>query len=260
MLEEVIEIAKKASQIIMEVYISDKFETEYKEDNSPLTVADRLASELICSKLKELAPEIPIICEETAQVEYEERINWNKFWLIDPLDGTKEFLKKNGEFTVNIALIEDQEPVLGVVAVPVMNLIYFAEKDKGAYRLEVGTGMKYLLKCQDFELDKPVNMIGSRSHMNKATEKFFKLFQINNMEMVGSALKFMYLCENKAQVYPRLHPCMEWDIAAADIILREAGGSIWILENDLDTEELMWYNKPSLVNPNFIAFARRFEE
>lgn len=256
MIYEVIEIAKAASAVILEVYNSDNFGTEYKEDQSPLTVADQRASDLICERLKALSPDIPIICEETAQVGYEERMHWDKFWLVDPLDGTKEFVKKNGEFTVNIALIQNKKPVLGVMAVPVMGLIYFAEKMGGAWRLEVGSGQRYKLQCKPFALDDPVNVIGSRSHGNEKTTQFFELFNVQECMTVGSALKFAYLCENKAQVYGRMHPCMEWDIAASDIILREAGGSIWILEDDFETEKEMWYNKPSLVNPSFVAFSK----
>lgn len=256
MIEEVIEIANAASKVILEVYNSDNFETEYKEDSSPLTVADQRASDLICDGLKRLTPNIPIICEETAQVDYEVRENWNQFWLVDPLDGTKEFVKKNGEFTVNIALIREKKPVLGVMAVPVMGLIYYAQKDQGAWRLEVGTGQRYKLECNPFKLDDPINVLGSRSHGNNKTDEFFELFDVVECMTVGSALKFAYMCENKAQIYGRMHPCMEWDIAASDIILREAGGSIWILEDDFETETEMWYNKPSLVNPSFAAFGR----
>jgi 3'(2'), 5'-bisphosphate nucleotidase len=256
MINDIIRIAEQASILIMEVYESDQFGTEYKEDSSPLTIADMRASNLICSELRKLTPHIPIICEEEgADVEYNIRKIWTKFWLVDPLDGTKEFVKKNGEFTVNIALIEDNKPILGVVAIPSQKLIYHAEKGKGAYCINCETGRKTKLQCEPLTLCEPIIMIASRSHMNDDTIKFFDLFKVKNTLMIGSALKFTYLCENRAQVYPRLSPCMEWDIAAADIVLSESGGSIWILNKSLETEELMWYNKPSLVNPNFVAFS-----
>ncbi len=251
-LNSIVEIAKGADEIILDIYEKykrDSINIKYKNDNSPLTEADTKASDFICSKLKNLDPTIPIICEETKQVPYEERKNWSRFWLVDPLDGTKEFIKKNGEFTVNICLIENNQPTLGVVSVPVQGKVYYSYRGSGAYMYDKGGNSRVKLECNLLNKDNPVNVVCSRSHGNKSTSNYLNNYKIGELIVSGSSLKFMLLCENKAQLYPRLHPTMEWDIAASDAILREAGGSIRLLDGNL-----MQYNKQDLRNPSFIAF------
>ncbi len=250
MMNKLIDIVKEANKIVLDVYNQDNFESSIKSDNSPLTEADIKASDYICAQLKNNFPEIPIICEETKQVEYEERKDWDKFWLVDPLDGTKEFIKRNGEFTVNIGLIDGGEPTIGVVGIPCRDQIYYGEKGKGSFSLDLKTGQTKDLHCQPFTPTDELTIIQSRSYCNQETEDYHQRYNIKDTISSGSSIKFLLLCENQAQIYPRFHPCMEWDTAASDAILREAGGSIRLT----DEKSFLQYNKHSLLNPSFIAF------
>ncbi len=253
MIEELVTIVKNAGDIIMDVYNdpNSDFGIEIKADNSPLTRADTLASDYICAKLKELDPNIPIICEETGDVPYEVRKDWYVFWLVDPLDGTKEFIKKNGDFTVNIGLIYGNQPIMGIVGVPCLNQVYYAEKECGAYIYDFNTGEKKELKCKEFRAEDPITIVCSRSHMNEETKKYYEQYNVDCSISVGSSLKLLYLASNRAQLYPRLHPTMEWDTAAADAILREAGGKTELLDGSV-----LKYNKESLLNPSFVCYAK----
>lgn len=253
---DIISIARKASHVILEVYALNNINLEYKQDKSPVTLADTRASLVIMTELMQLTPDIPIICEESDIPDYDIRKNWSEFWLVDPLDGTKEFIVKNGEFTVNIALIRNNRPILGVVAIPVMNLIYYSYKSGGAFRLE--SQISYKLTCDKLDLSSGLILVGSRSHMNERTLEFAKLYDIKQYNYIGSTIKFMYLAENKANIYPRLIPCMEWDTAAADIILEEAGGSIWELNQNFEKINKLKYNKKDLTTPDFVAFSCDF--
>jgi len=246
LLEYLIDICNNTNDIILEVYNSSDLGVQTKSDDSPLTIADKRASDYICDALDKWDPTIPIICEETKLQDYETRKNWNKFWLVDPLDGTKEFIKRNGEFTVNIALIDSGEPIVGIIAVPVTGELYYAQKGRGSFKIHESITTR--LSCHPFNAWDPVNVICSRSHLSEATKNFLDFYQVKDMVSCGSSLKFMLLCENKAHIYPRLHPCMEWDIAAADIILTEAGGKI----NQLFDDKIR-YNKPNLLVPLFLA-------
>lgn len=239
--------AQKASQEILDVYNSENFHTEVKSDNSPLTLADKKAHHAIVQILQ--SSNLPILSEEGKSISYDERKNWKHFWMVDPLDGTKEFIKRNGEFTVNIALIENQTPILGVVVVPVTGETFFAAKGLGAF-LKVNEEVTNLPKRSPVDLKQSgIRVVASRSHMNDETQKFID--ELINPEMVssGSSLKFMLLASGKADVYPRFAPTMEWDTAAAHAIVNEVG--LRVLQRDEDVE--LRYNKPDLLNPYFIC-------
>ncbi|RAW01311.1 3'(2'),5'-bisphosphate nucleotidase CysQ [Pseudochryseolinea flava] len=243
-----IEASKAASVEIMTVYESGDFQTETKGDQSPLTQADRRAHQAITSILEKA--QLPILSEEGKTIPYEERKNWPYFWMVDPLDGTKEFVKRNGEFTVNIALIQDQHPVLGVVAVPVSGDIFYAIANKDAY--VVRNAETHLLpKRRRVDFAQPaLRVVASRSHRDEQTEDFISKLVDPTLLSKGSSLKFMLLAEGSADVYPRFAPTMEWDTAAAHAIINAVGMRI----NQQGKSEQLSYNKPSLLNPFFLAF------
>lgn len=231
----------------MEVYENEDVEIELKGDDSPLTKADKAANEVICQGLKNLDPAIPIISEENVAVPYAERRKYETYWLVDPLDGTKEFIKKNGEFTTNIALINSEgKSVAGVVYAPVLKKIYYAAEGKGAYFFDCDNGQLSQLKA--VEQENPVRIVTSRSHLNEATQEKINAFPNAILKPVGSSLKLLIIAEGQADYYPRMGPTMEWDIAAAQIILEEAGGQV----ADCNGKPLR-YNKENLLNPHFIA-------
>lgn len=252
MIEVVKVIAKKAGAAILKVYHAPgAFEVNLKSDDSPLTIADQQANQVICQGLEKLAPQIPIISEENKAIPYEERKAFQQHWLVDPLDGTKEFIKRNGEFTVNIALVENQRIVLGVVYAPVLEELYWAEKGKGAYIEKNGKTTR--LQAPSFAWTDPgLKVVCSRSHLNEGTRAFIE--KLNQAETVatGSSLKFLIMAKGEAHVYPRLGPTMEWDTGAAQIILEEAGGQVVQHEN----HQPMVYNKENLLNPFFLAFGQ----
>lgn len=235
----------------MKVYEStDDWGVEAKSDDSPLTRADRNANTIIVSHLAELEEGYPIISEENKLQAYEERKGFKRFWLVDPLDGTKEFIKRNGEFTVNIALVEEGRPIMGVVYVPVTGDIYYAEKGKGAYHKNGATPARMNANSYSAK-DKGLRVVCSRSHINEPTQAYIDDLNEPDTVSKGSSLKFMLLASGQAEVYPRMGPTMEWDTGASQIILEEAGGKI--LHND--TGLPLTYNKENLLNPYFIATA-----
>lgn len=246
----VIDIATKAGEEIMKIYATD-FEVVNKEDDSPLTQADRASNEIIVSGLQKLYPEIPIISEESKQLGYEERAGWDLCWLVDPLDGTKEFIKKNGEFTVNIALIHKGKPVVGVVAVPAQGKMYFSEAGKGAFLID-SKGNERAIHVKQPDADKFV-IVGSRSHPSKEMDEYLeakkKQYKEVEFRAAGSALKICLVAEGEADVYPRLGPTMEWDTAAGHAVALEAGASVKIYGTDDD----LTYNRENLLNPFFIV-------
>ena len=244
-LEAVCGIARAAGRRILDVYARD-FKVEHKADRSPLTEADRAAHEVIAAQLRSLTPSIPVLSEESAEVDYEKRAPWKRFWLVDPLDGTKEFVNRNGEFTVNIALIEDRRPVLGVVYAPVPGLIYYAAAGRSAFKQQ-GDGAARAIRPRGFDGGKPI-VVASRSHAGKETEAFLKNIGAHDIVSLGSALKLCLIAEGAADVYPRLGPTMEWDTAAAQCVVETAGGRV----TDLNRRPLV-YNKPDLHNPWFIV-------
>ncbi|UZS00170.1 3'(2'),5'-bisphosphate nucleotidase CysQ [Chondrinema litorale] len=246
-LEKAKKVAVEAGEKILEVYNSDSFGEEIKADKSPLTKADKESHNAIVAVLDQ--SELPVLSEEGKNISYEDRKDWEYFWMVDPLDGTKEFIKRNGEFTVNIALIHKNTSILGVVYVPVTGKMYWALKGKGAFTNENG-GEATALNCATFtDSDENLKIIGSRSHMNEETQDFIAKY--NNPEIVsmGSSLKFMLLAEGKAHIYPRIAPTMEWDTAAAHIVVEEAGGTV----KQFGKEESVVYNKANLLNPYFVA-------
>jgi len=248
LLQLAITASEAACKEIMEVYNSGDFQSETKGDNSPLTLADKKAHHVISAILK--PSELPILSEEGKHIPYEERKNWTRFWMVDPLDGTKEFLKRNGEFTVNIALIENQKPVLGVVAIPVSGDVFFAKEGSGAFVRRDGNSLA-LPKRSKLDLNKQgIRVVASRSHMSEETEEFIKTLNEPQLVSQGSSLKFMLLAEDKADIYPRFAPTMEWDTAAAHAVAVEAGISVM----KKGTNDPLAYNKPDLLNPHFICY------
>ncbi len=252
-----IKAAIEAGKKILEVYERD-FTVETKTDNSPLTEADRQAHHTIKDILAETG--IPILSEEGKQMSYDERKNWDEFWLVDPLDGTKEFIKKNGEFTVNIALIKDGTPVLGVVYVPVTGVVYAASQETGSFSFNTnhnGTSVSELLKDSVklplAEEPQQYTVVASRSHSTPETEAFIeerkKVHGDVNLISAGSSLKLCLVAEGKAQVYPRLAPTMEWDTAAGHAVAKFAGCKVY----NYETNDELKYNKENLLNPWFVV-------
>lgn len=250
----------------LEIYNQDFF-IETKSDDSPLTQADRDAHEIIVSRLR--AFELPILSEEGHDIPYDERCVWEQFWMVDPLDGTKEFVKKNGEFTINIALIHFQSPILGVVYVPVLHRLYFAAVGMGAFRCDIldsasippGSMDELVASSRrlsaDAAGDRPYTIVGSRSHATSELEAYVveKRQQHDVVEFIsaGSSLKFCLVAEGMADVYPRLGPTMEWDTAAGHVVAEQAGASV----SRADNGRALLYNKPDLLNSWFIVTAKQ---
>jgi len=269
--EKILEIVEIASQIILQIYLNDELfmnmnmtiENKVDSGNSPLTIADRKANDFICQELRGLYPNIPIISEENKNDDWEVRRKYSWVWLVDPLDGTKEFIKRNGEFTVNIGLVYRGEPVAGFVGVPAQGLIYWGGMcGGGAWKKEIGeyNSAKYvdLLEAgAEFKKKRITRIVASRSHMDSKTDDFIKKNYIEkglvvDLINVGSSLKILWIAENRADVYPRLAPTMEWDTCAAHAILRACGGALVIYHEEHKGEELV-YNKKDLLNPYFIG-------
>lgn len=247
MLALAITAAEAASQEILKVYHSGDFQTEAKGDNSPLTIADKNAHRSIVSILQ--PSNIPILSEEGKEIPYETRKNWEYFWMVDPLDGTKEFIKRNDEFTVNIALIHGRNPIMGVVAVPVTGDVYYASAGNGAFVKRNGSSLRLALR-PPVDLNKGgLRVVASRSHMSLETQAFVDQLKNATLVSAGSSLKFMLLAEGKADVYPRYGPTMEWDTAAAHAIVLETG--MKVVEHG--SESPLTYNKENLLNPYFLV-------
>ncbi len=278
--------AKRAGKVILEVYNSD-FAIEHKDDESPLTLADKQSHESIVNALKQPMTantlSFPLLSEEGNDIPYNERKRWEYFWLVDPLDGTKEFIKRNGEFAVNIALIHRNRPVLGCIYIPVQDIFYFATVNLGAYKLVNGqnvagdVSIKELLDASQklplsagskesahrdsrhaIEKNIPLTVVGSRSHATKELSEFVDKIKEKCGEVeflsAGSSLKFCLVAEGKADVYPRFGPTMEWDTAAGQAIIEQAEGRVL----DIQTKEPLKYNKLSLLNPFFVVSGQRF--
>ena len=241
------EAALKGGEEILKVYHSDRFEVEFKGDQSPLTLADRNAHVAICDLLSESG--MPILSEEGKEIPYKERKNWHRLWIVDPLDGTKEFIKRNGEFTVNIALIENGKPILGVIYVPVKDQLYTGAIGIGAQKKENGKVIQMPIEQEK----RKYRAVGSRSHMSVETEKFFDDLKTRHGEVeivsMGSSLKICLVAEGTADVYPRFAPTMEWDTAAGHAIAGAAGKSLI----DVKTNREMVYNREDLLNNWFVV-------
>lgn len=244
---QVADLAGEAGEAILEVYAGE-FEVQTKADSSPLTQADLASERVIVDGLRELTPELPVLAEESAEIPFDERSNWTSAWLVDPLDGTKEFVKRNGEFTVNIALVENGHPVLGVVHAPVLEVTYFASRGRGAFRRDE-TGEKQIRVAAPQE--GTLHVVMSRSHANEATRRFLERsereFRVEAVSK-GSALKMCLVASGEAHVYPRLGPTMEWDVAAAQCVVEQAGGQLVTLDGNP-----MRFNRPELRNGSFLA-------
>ena len=243
----VCEIAKQAGTAIMNIYGTDDFAVEYKDDHSPLTAADKASHEVIMVGLKKHFPEIPVLSEEGANVPYAVRKEWQCFWLVDSLDGTKEFIKRNGEFTVNIALIENQEPISGIVYVPAQDKIYWGIKKQGAW-IQQGNDEPQAIKVCHPDRDKGLTVVMSRSHPSPELEEYLENIMVAELLPIGSSLKLCVVAEGKADLYPRLGPTMEWDTAAGHAVVVAAGGTV-----ETPKKEILKYNKENLLNPYFVV-------
>ena len=276
---DILLIAYNAGKAILDVYNKD-FDITYKDDLSPLTIADKQSNKIIEMGLySQHLGRLPILSEEGRAITYDERKGWEIFWLIDPLDGTKEFIKRNGEFTVNIALIQKNKPILGVVYIPAKDVSYFAADGLGAYKLEdseiiedafskgtwedgellrtvINSSTKLLVNKTTNEPAECIKIVGSSSHATKEQEEFLenikKKFTKVEFKSAGSSLKFCFVAEGLADIYPRFGPTMEWDTAAGQIIVEQAGGMVL----DMGTKEPLKYNKENLLNPFFFALNR----
>lgn len=243
----VCEIAKQAGTAIMNIYGTDDFAVEYKDDHSPLTAADKASHEVIMAGLKKHFPAIPVLSEEGANVPYAVRKEWQRFWLVDPLDGTKEFIKRNGEFTVNIALIENQEPISGIVYVPAQDKIYWGIKKQGAW-IQQGNDEPQAIKVRHPDRDEGLTVVMSRSHPSPELEEYLGNIMVAESLPIGSSLKLCVVAEGKADLYPRLGPTMEWDTAAGHAVVVAAGGTV-----ETPKKEILKYNKENLLNPYFVV-------
>ncbi len=242
-----IDVAISAGKRILEIY-ERGYSVEHKEDQSPLTEADMAAHAIIDDGFAEFTPEIPVLSEESANIPFDERASWQRYWLVDPLDGTREFIKRNGEFTVNIALIDNHEPVLGVVYAPVLGVYYYACRGQGAFKRDGVSAAERIHTRPHGHI--PVTVAGSRSHRGDSLERFLANLGEYELISMGSALKTCLVAEGKADVYPRLGPTSEWDTAAAQCVLEEAGG----LLTDMAMRPFRYNEKEELLNPHFFAF------
>lgn len=251
LLDAVLKIAADAGAAILRIYdASEQVNVITKSDDTPVTAADHAAHDIIIAGLKQLTPQIPVLSEESEQVAFAERSQWSCYWLVDPLDGTKEFINRTGEFTVNIALIDQHTPVLGVVTVPVKQWAYVAARGVGAFRIDAGQWKPIAIRKV---VDGHLAIAGSRRHGAERLEPLLRRMEADGLQVdmtsMGSSLKFCLIAEGKADCYPRLGPTSEWDTAAAQAILTEAGGRVV----DTAFRPLTYNHKESLLNPEFFA-------
>jgi 3'(2'), 5'-bisphosphate nucleotidase len=247
----VIDLARRAGAAILEVYESGAVAVTDKADASPLTQADLRAHRTIVDGLHALTPDWPVLSEESANIDFCVRAHWSRYWLVDPLDGTREFLSHNGEFTVNIALIDEHEPMLGVVFAPARDLLYYGIPGVGAFRVHDDAGATPIVVQR--HAPSPLRIVGSRSHRGDSLEHLLSQVGPHQLIAVGSSLKFCMVAEGSADLYPRLGPTSEWDTAAAHAVVLAAGGFV------IDTAGApLTYNcKPELLNPHFLVYADR---
>lgn len=252
-LNDLIGISESAGLEIMKIYEKD-FSVYEKEDKSPLTEADEISHAIIAKHLSKNYPAYPVLSEESPTEDWQSRKEWDSYFLVDPLDGTKEFIKKNGEFTVNIAFISKNKPVAGVVYLPAQNVFYWAHKELGSFKQTVDN--EYSLNCSSIPIDMDnLKIIGSRSHQSELMKDFADNFPGHEIVAAGSSLKFCLLAEGKADVYPRFGPTSEWDTAAGQCVLEYAGGSVY----DNYGKPLGYNEKDSVLNPYFIGM-REYDE
>jgi len=246
-LNAIVKLARDAGESIMSFYRQGETQTWTKKDDSPLTVADLASHEVIAAGLALLTPDIPVLSEESTAISWQERQQWSTYWLVDPLDGTKEFIKQNGEFTVNIALIENHQPTLAVVYAPALDKMYYASTTLGCFVSENGQTPQTLKLNSDVQ--QPVKVVGSRSHPSPEMAEFVAQFDDAEIVPTGSSLKFCLVAQGLATVYPRLGPTMEWDTGAGQCIAQCAGATVSLFNGDA----LDYNNKESLLNPLFIV-------
>ncbi|PAV25469.1 3'(2'),5'-bisphosphate nucleotidase [Tamilnaduibacter salinus] len=244
LLPDVIRIAEQASEKVFSIYQTD-FSVQFKDDESPITAADIASHDIISRALRNLTPDIPILSEESASAPWGERRHWHQFWLVDPIDGTKDFTNRTGEFTVNIALIEGGEPVMGVVTVPAKHEVYYGTKREGAWKRERNGRTRRLHVVVPPEEKR---VVASKSHLNEETRAFIDNLGPHQLVQAGSSLKFCRVAEGHADIYPRLGPTCEWDTGAAHAILNAAGGKVRTLDGDP-----VVYGKENVKNPYFVA-------
>lgn len=242
---QLLKIADQASERVLQIYQTN-FQINYKPDHSPITEADTAAHQIITAGLRSLTPDIPILSEEGQDIPWQERKHWQRFWLVDPIDGTRDFTQRTGEFTVNIAMIENGTPVLGVVTAPALNQAYWGVVGEGAYRRD-HTGIVQPIQVAEPKAIKRV--VASKNHLNAATQSFIEE-NLGEHELVqaGSSLKFCRIAEGQADIYPRLSPTSEWDTGAAQAVLEAAGGKVVTLEGNP-----LQYGKQNVLNPYFVA-------
>ena len=247
LIEQLKEISKEAGKAILEIY-NTNFDYQIKEDLSPLTKADTISHNIICERLKVLTPDIPILSEESCNIPFSIRSQWSQYWLIDPLDGTKEFIKKNDEFTVNIALIENNNPIIGLIHNPVLNTTYWGS-ELGTF-LSKKNSNPQKIAVQKSQLIKS-RIICSRSHKSEELEVYLRSIGKHQIIHAGSSLKFCSIASGESDIYPRFNPTSEWDTAAGQCIVESAGGTI----KTLDGERMQYNKKKSLINPGFICYS-----
>jgi 3'(2'), 5'-bisphosphate nucleotidase len=247
LLDAVLDISRRAGEAILEVYGTD-FTVDAKADRSPLTEADLRAHRVIVDGLAALTPDLPVLSEESAAIPYQTRAGWSRYWLVDPLDGTREFVSRNGEFTVNIALIEGHVPDFGVVYAPVKQVAYLGGARHGAWRIEAGKAREPITVQRP--LRRPVRVVGSRSHAGDSLQRFLANLGSSELVSMGSSLKLCLVADGSADVYPRLGPTSEWDTAAAQAVVEGAGGQV----TDTQLRRLRYNTKVELLNPHFLVF------
>jgi len=247
LIEPVREIARQAGRRILDIYESD-YTVQQKDDQSPLTDADLAAHQTIVEALAKLTPELPILSEESSHIPFAERSGWSQYWLVDPLDGTREFISRNGEFTVNIALIQGHEAVLGVVYVPVQDTEYYGATSTGAFIQRPGQAPQ-AIRVRPLSSG-PVRVVGSRSHRGNSLDTYLANLGEHELVSMGSSLKLCLVAEGKADVYPRLGPTSEWDTAAAHAVVTSAGGEVV----SIDGTPLRYNTKDEYLNPFFIVY------
>jgi 3'(2'), 5'-bisphosphate nucleotidase len=240
----VVDLVRQAGRATMRYYDDASPEVREKDDKSPVTLADEVAHDILLDGLRKLDPATPVVSEEAEAATFETRRGWRRFWLVDPLDGTKEFIKRRAEFTVNVALIENGEPVLGVVEAPALDLVYWAVKGGGAWREDKGAPAERIYSAVPAP-GAPLTVVESLSHPSPELEDYLKTIPVARRVKAGSSLKFCWVAEGRADVYPRLGPTMEWDVAAGDCVYRQSG-------RDGERPSPLTYNKPDLRNPSFV--------
>jgi len=252
-IQAIIKIARDAGDKIMEIYAREDFGTRLKSDDSPLTEADLAAHYLIVEGLEKLDSSIPILSEESANIPWDERKQWDRYWLVDPLDGTKEFIKRNGEFTVNIALIENHEAVLGVVYAPVLDVTYFGDVNGAFKMIDDDFSKAKTIEVNAHQAGEVWKVVGSRSHLGDSLVSYLAELGEHEMVSMGSSLKLCLVAEGAAHIYPRLGLTSEWDTGASHAVVNAAGGEVVIAENE---KPLLYNTKDKLLNPFFIVRPR----